>query len=90
MARTVANALLFFSGTSTRGGREPVRRTVGVCDGAEIYIDGAPTGEISPARVQIPTGAHIIALKLKGYQIAKRGVETSEGGTVNITEILHK
>jgi eukaryotic-like serine/threonine-protein kinase len=59
-------------------------------EGAEIYIDGAPTGEISPARVQIPTGAHIIALKLKGYQIAKRGVETSEGGTVNITEILHK
>jgi eukaryotic-like serine/threonine-protein kinase len=57
--------------------------------GADIYIDGAPTGEITPARVQIPTGPHIIALKLKGYQIAKRGVEASEGGTVQVTEVLH-
>jgi serine/threonine-protein kinase len=57
--------------------------------GADIYIDGAPTGEISPARVQIPIGAHIIALKLNGYQIAKRGVETSEGGTVQVRETLH-
>jgi eukaryotic-like serine/threonine-protein kinase len=57
--------------------------------GAEIFIDGAPTGEISPARVQIPTGTHIIALRLKGYEIAKRGVEASEGGTVIVNEILH-
>jgi serine/threonine-protein kinase len=58
-------------------------------EGADIYIDGAPTDEISPARVQIPTGPHIIALKLKGYQIAKRGVEASEGGTVFVNEVLH-
>jgi serine/threonine-protein kinase len=57
--------------------------------GADIYIDGAPTGQTSPARVQIPIGAHIIALKLNGYQIAKRGVETSEGGTVQVRETLH-
>jgi eukaryotic-like serine/threonine-protein kinase len=58
-------------------------------EGAEIYIDGVPAGEISPARVQIPTGPHIIALKMNGYQIAKRGVEASEGGTVVVNEILH-
>jgi serine/threonine protein kinase len=58
-------------------------------EGAEIYLDGAPLGEISPARVQIPTGPHIIALKMNGYQIAKRGVEASEGGTVIVNEILH-
>jgi serine/threonine-protein kinase len=58
-------------------------------EGAQIYIDGAPTGEISPARVQIPTGAHMIALKMNGYQIAKRGVEASEGGTVVVNEVLH-
>jgi serine/threonine-protein kinase len=57
--------------------------------GADIYIDGAPTGQTSPARVQIPTGAHIIALKMNGYQIAKRGVEASEGGTVQVRETLH-
>ncbi len=58
-------------------------------EGAEIFIDGAPTGEISPSRVQIPTGPHIIALRLKGYDIAKRGVEASEGGTVLVNETLH-
>jgi eukaryotic-like serine/threonine-protein kinase len=57
-------------------------------EGAEIFIDGAPAGEISPARVQIPTGPHIIAMRLKGYQLAKRGVEASEGGTVLVNEIL--
>jgi serine/threonine protein kinase len=57
-------------------------------EGAEIFVDGAPIGEISPARVQIPTGTHIIAMRLKGYQIAKRGVEASEGGTVLVNEIL--
>jgi serine/threonine protein kinase len=58
-------------------------------EGAEIFIDGAPSGEISPARVQIPSGVHIIALRLKGYEIAKRGVQASEGGTVSINETLH-
>jgi len=57
--------------------------------GAEIYIDGSPTGQVSPARVQIPTGSHIIALKMSGYQVARRGVQTSEGGTVSVTETLH-
>jgi len=57
-------------------------------EGAEIYIDGIPTGEVSPARVQIPTGPHIIALHLRGYLVAKRGVEASEGGTVIVNEVL--
>jgi hypothetical protein len=56
--------------------------------GAEIYIDGAPTGQISPARVQMPSGSHVIVLKLDGYQIARRGVQVSEGGTVFVTEAL--
>jgi serine/threonine protein kinase len=57
-------------------------------EGAEIYIDGTPTGEVSPARVQIPTGPHIIALHMRGYMVAKRGVEASEGGTVIVNEVL--
>ena len=57
-------------------------------EGAEIFIDGAPTGQVSPARVPIQAGAHTIALRLNGYQVAKRGVQASEGGTVNVTEIL--
>jgi hypothetical protein len=57
--------------------------------GAEIFIDGTPANQTTPARVQIPAGSHIIAIRLAGYQIAKRGVQVSEGGTVNVTEVLH-
>jgi hypothetical protein len=57
-------------------------------EGAEIFIDGAPTGQVSPARVQMQAGSHVIALLLNGYQAAKRGVQASEGGTVNVTEML--
>ena len=57
-------------------------------EGAEIVVDGNPTGQVSPARVQIPAGTHVIALKLNGFQVVRRGVEASEGGTVTITENL--
>jgi len=52
--------------------------------GAEIFVDGNSTGQFSPARVQIPSGTHTIGLRLKGYDTARRGVEASEGGTVNV------
>ena len=56
--------------------------------GAEILVDGNPTGQVSPARVQIPSGTHVIALRLNGYQVARRGVQASDGGTVNVSETL--
>ena len=56
--------------------------------GGEIFVDGVPSGQTTPARVQIPTGSHIIAVRLNGYQIAKRGVQASEGGTVTVNEAL--
>jgi serine/threonine protein kinase len=57
--------------------------------GASIFIDGVPTDQLTPARVQVPTGVHIIALRLNGYQIAKHPIQASEGGTVSVTETLH-
>jgi serine/threonine protein kinase len=56
--------------------------------GGDIFVDGAPTGQTTPARVQISAGSHIIAVRLNGYQIAKRIVEASEGGTVPVNEAL--
>jgi hypothetical protein len=58
--------------------------------GAEIIVDGASTGQFTPARVQIPTGVHTVTLRLNGYQQAKRTFEASEGGTVPIDEALHQ
>ena len=57
--------------------------------GAEIFIDGDSTGKFAPARVELPTGLHTVMLKLDGYQVAKRTVQATEGGTVTITETLH-
>jgi hypothetical protein len=58
--------------------------------GAEIIVDGNSTGQFTPSRVQIPSGIHTITLKLDGYQIAKRTVQASEGGTVPINETLRQ
>jgi serine/threonine protein kinase len=56
--------------------------------GAEIFIDGVSSGQLTPARVQIPSGSHTIILKLNGYQQVRRLVQTSEGGTVPLSESL--
>jgi eukaryotic-like serine/threonine-protein kinase len=56
--------------------------------GAEILVDGISTGQFSPARVQIPTGTHTIGFHLKGYEFARRGIQASEGGTVNVNATL--
>jgi serine/threonine-protein kinase len=57
--------------------------------GAEIWVDGASTGQVTPARVQMPTGVHMVTLKLSGYQPVRRAVQASEGGTVTLDETLH-
>ena len=56
--------------------------------GAEIFIDGTDSGRATPARVQIPSGIHMIALHLDGYQVTKQAVQASDGGTVPVTETL--
>ncbi|HKM82969.1 MAG TPA: serine/threonine-protein kinase [Candidatus Acidoferrum sp.] len=56
--------------------------------GAEIIVDGVSTGQFSPSRAQIPAGTHVIALKLNGFQVVRRGIEVSEGSTVIVTENL--
>ena len=58
--------------------------------GAEILVDGVSTGKQSPARVEITSGIHVIVLKLNGYQVARRSVQVSEGGTVTIGENLRQ
>jgi serine/threonine protein kinase len=52
--------------------------------GAEIIVDGTSTGQFTPARVQVPTGVHTVTLRLSGFQLAKRAIQSSEGGTLNL------
>jgi len=58
-------------------------------EGAEIWVDGVPTGKQSPARVEITAGIHTIVLKKGGYQNSRRSVELTEGSTVNVRESMH-
>jgi serine/threonine protein kinase len=59
-------------------------------NGAEIWIDGVATGQRTPARVEIPSGIHNILLRLEGYQLVRRAVETSDGGTVMVSQVLSR
>ncbi|HWZ96703.1 MAG TPA: serine/threonine-protein kinase [Candidatus Dormibacteraeota bacterium] len=56
--------------------------------GATIVVDGVDTGRQSPARVEITAGIHTIALRMDGFQISRRSVEVTEGGTVAVNEKL--
>jgi len=38
----------------------------------------------------VPSGLHTVTLRLNGFQLAKRTVQVSEGGTVTINESLHE
>ena len=57
--------------------------------GADIWVDGSPTGRQSPARVEISAGIHTVVLKKDGFQNARRSVQLTEGSTVNVRENLH-
>jgi predicted Ser/Thr protein kinase len=56
--------------------------------GAEILIDGASTGQVSPSRVQVTAGTHIVTLKMDGYQLVRRTVQVTEGSTVTVDGTL--
>ena len=56
--------------------------------GADIFVDGIPTGKQTPARVEISPGIHTIMLKMNGYLMSKRPVQVMEGSTVSIDEKL--
>ncbi|HKV24919.1 MAG TPA: serine/threonine-protein kinase [Candidatus Acidoferrum sp.] len=56
--------------------------------GAEILVDGTPSGQTTPARVQMSAGLHTVIVRLQGYKQVRRTVQASEGGTVSIQEAL--
>jgi len=58
--------------------------------GADISVDGIPTGKQTPARVEITAGIHTIVLKKDGFQLSRRAVELSEGGTVSVNEKMRQ
>ncbi len=58
--------------------------------GAEIWVDGVSTGQRTPARVEISSGIHNIALKLDGYKSSRNAIQASDGGTVSVSPSLQR
>jgi hypothetical protein len=58
--------------------------------GAEIYIDDFPTGQKTPARVQVSSGVHVFTLHMDGYKDVRNGIEASDGGTVAVNATLRR
>jgi serine/threonine protein kinase len=58
--------------------------------GAEILVDGTPTGKTTPSRVELPTGLHTVTLRLAGFKEVRRAVEVSDGGTVTVAAWLKR
>jgi hypothetical protein len=58
--------------------------------GAEILVDGNPTGKSTPSRVELPVGVHTVTIKLDGFADLRRTVQVSDGGTVTIAESLKR
>jgi hypothetical protein len=56
--------------------------------GAEILVDGNPTGKATPARVELPIGLHTVTLRMDGFKDVRRKIQVSDGGTVTIAEAL--
>jgi serine/threonine protein kinase len=58
--------------------------------GAEILVDDKSTGQSTPARVQVSSGVHVFTLRLEGFRDVRRGVDVSDGGTVEVRGLLRR
>jgi hypothetical protein len=57
--------------------------------GAAIWVDGMPTGLVTPAQVELLAGDHVISIQAEGYSTAQQPVTVLIGGElrVNLTAI---
>jgi serine/threonine protein kinase len=56
--------------------------------GAEILVDGNPTGRVTPARIQVAAGTHTVTLHMDGFAQENRTVSVDEGQTVPLNVAL--
>ncbi len=56
--------------------------------GATIFLDGKPTGQVTPAQLSVGPGQHHVGLLLEGYKPERVTAEAGAGQTLNISPIL--
>lgn len=57
-------------------------------EGAEILIDGSPTGSHTPAQIPLPAGSHKIALRMEGFSPVELMTQSAPGEALNIAPRL--
>ena len=55
--------------------------------GAEIFVDGSPTGQRTPARLDLPAGLHVVSFRLAGYR-AQAEVDIRAGKGMGLYRVL--
>ncbi len=58
--------------------------------GAEILVNGNPTGKKTPVKTDSPVGTYTITLQLEGYKPVTRKIQVNKGQTTGIEETLEK
>ena len=56
--------------------------------GARILVDGAETGERTPARLELQPGEHEVRLEHQGFGSAQRKVTVDQGQTMQFMQAL--
>lgn len=73
--------------SSSESGGVTVKESTGLV--AEIYLDGLPTGSLTPALVgNIPEGEHVLTLVKEGYQISSDTLSVQAGANQEISKTL--
>ena len=78
------------SETKTTGARVAWADVKSFPVGAEIFVDEKSTGQNTPSRVQVSSGVHVFTLHLEGFRDIRRGVDVSDGGTVEVRGLLRR
>lgn len=57
-------------------------------EGAAIHVDGADTGWVTPAEVEVSAGEHTVELRLTGYQVTTQTFEAAASTRVRVEMTL--
>jgi serine/threonine protein kinase len=58
--------------------------------GANIVVDGIPTGQVTPAQITVDPGQHKVAVRKQGYRSAETLADAGPGQTLNFSPQLQQ
>jgi len=74
-------------GSKEEGGTLEIRSNP---KGAEVLVNGNPTGKKTPVKTSSPVGTYTITLRLEGFKPITRTIQVTKGQTTGMEETLEK